>query len=135
VARLGSAQAVEVRRCTTPALIFAALLVAAGLDANRSEPAGSDACGPGLRSAIPTGPPLMTLRTRAHEVAVYPGSRLAFTVLDHQGFVLAERIDDAAFAEAFPELHEQLESAFAREQPWLDATAPARRDGTAAAGP
>lgn len=124
----------EVRRCTAPALVFVTLLGVAVLDAQRGG-ATSPACRDEVAPRVPTPPPLLTLRTRGHEVAVYSGERLGFTVLDQHGRVLAERIDEDQLALRFPALHEQLGSAFATDERWLDATAQRRPDGTAAAVP
>ncbi|MBC8066976.1 MAG: hypothetical protein IAG13_01470 [Deltaproteobacteria bacterium] len=101
-----------VRPCSLPGLVLVALIAGAFVAADRDECPAVATCAFDARSNTPTPAPLMTLRTRAHEVAVYSGTQLGFTVLDHQGLVLAERIDEAAFAEAFPELHDQLASAF-----------------------
>lgn len=119
-------------RCSAPSLVLVAALGAAYVGAQQLEHAGEDACEK-ARLRAPTPPPIMTLRTRDHEVAVYRGDELGFTVLDHHGSVLAERIDEDAFEERFPELHEQLERAFAGEHPWIDATGLPRRGGTVAA--
>lgn len=73
-------------------------------------------CGdPSARAA--TGPVVMTLQTRDHEVTVYaadPG--LSFTVaVAGSGTILAERLDAQAFAQAFPGLHRHLQRAFAED--------------------
>lgn len=119
-------------RCSAPSLVLVAALGAAYVGAQQVEHAHADACDKAIPHE-PTPPPIMTLRTRDHEVAVYRGDELGFTVLDHHGRVLAERIDEDSFEERFPELHEQLERAFAGEHAWIDATALPRRGGTAAA--
>lgn len=129
------------RCCTAPALVFVAALGAAYVgEQQRTAPTANECTEPAPRS--PTPPPVLTLRTREHEVAIYGGGELGFTVLDHAGFVLAERIDEDAFAERFPALHQQLETAFATEGGWLDAsaarqaaTAPSQPRGSAAVAP
>ena len=118
-------------RCCAPSLVLVAALGAAYVGAQQVAHERADACDQAIPHE-PTPPPIMTLRTRDHEVAVYRGDALGFTVLDHHGRVLAERIDEDAFADRFPSLHEQLERAFAGEHAWIDATALPRRDGTAA---
>lgn len=119
-------------RCSAPSLVLVAALGAAYVGAQQVEHARADACDNAIRHE-PSPPPMMTLRTREHEVAVYAGDPAVFTVLDRHGMVLAERIDAEAFAASFPELDERLRSAFAVGG-WIDATALPRRGGTAAAG-
>jgi hypothetical protein len=135
VAEPGPREDDEVRRCTAPALVFVVLLGAAFFDEQHGGSSAAEACRDPAAPRVPTPPPLLTLRTRGHEVAVYPGERLGFTVLDQQGRVLAERIDEAQFALRFPALHEQLDAAFATSGPRLDATALRRPGGTGAAVP
>jgi hypothetical protein len=121
-------------RCSAPSLVLVAALAAAYVGAQASAPGlESDECVMPL-PRTPTPPPIMTLRTRDHEVALYGGDPPAFTVLDRHGMVLAERIDTDAFAERFPELNEQLRSAFAVGA-WIDATAELPRREISAAAP
>ncbi|HWB77906.1 MAG TPA: hypothetical protein VG755_23240 [Nannocystaceae bacterium] len=116
-------------RCSAPSLVLVAALGAAYVGAQQGEHARTDACEKALPHE-PTPPPIMTLRTRDHEVALYAGDEPTFTVLDRHGMVLADRIDTDAFAERFPALDEQLRGAFANGA-WIDATALPRRGGTA----
>lgn len=116
-------------RCSAPSLVLVAALGAAYVGAQQVEHASADACEKAPTRA-PTPAPMMTLRTRDHEVALYAGEPPEFTVLDQQGMVLAERIDAAAFADRFPELDDQLRRAFASGG-WVDATAVMPRRGIA----
>jgi hypothetical protein len=63
----------------------------------------------------PRGPVVMTLQTRDHEVAVYSvEGDLRFTVSLHgSGAVLAERVDEQEFSQAFPGIHQHFRTAFA----------------------
>ncbi|HET6582778.1 MAG TPA: hypothetical protein VFG69_05010 [Nannocystaceae bacterium] len=68
-------------------------------------------------------PIITTMRTRDREVVVFASARgLRFTVRDSEGFVLADRLDRAGFADAFPTLGQHFDTAFAGETLWLDAS-------------
>jgi hypothetical protein len=68
-------------------------------------------------------PVITTMRTRDREVVVFASARgLRFTVRDSDGLVLADRIDRAGFAAAFPTLGQHFDTAFAGETLWLDAS-------------
>ena len=127
-----------VHRCSAPSLVLVAALGAAYVGAQQTQQGAVPECAEAHPHA-PTPPPIMTLRTREFEVAVYGGDELGFTVLDLHGLVLAERIDEDTFADRFPALHRQLDSAFASDgsqlsPPWADATVRTPRDGSVDAG-
>jgi hypothetical protein len=68
-------------------------------------------------------PIITTMRTRDREVVVFASARgLRFTVRDSDGTLLADRIDRAGFAAAFPQLGQHFDTAFAGETLWLDAS-------------
>jgi hypothetical protein len=64
----------------------------------------------------PPGPVVVTLQTRNHEVTVYSGDDLRFTIaVAGSGAILAERIDAEEFAKSFPGIHHHFQRAFADE--------------------
>jgi hypothetical protein len=68
-------------------------------------------------------PVITTIRTRDREVVVFASAGgLRFTVRGEGGDVLAERVDHASFAAAFPTLGQHFDTAFAGETLWLDAS-------------
>ena len=74
-------------------------------------------------SDAPDLPVITTMRTRDREVVVFASAGgLRFTVRDSDGLVLADRIDRAGFAAAFPSLGHHFDTAFAGETLWLDAS-------------